>query len=205
MAQTQTQSSGNGKGSKLAFKPTVSSPDTRANIPVGKWIDSIMPRGRFKVTATKGEEPMLNIPIKLGRADDDANESYQGAEETLRIVFYSDTAGEKTRAANMSKLRLRGLCEAVGVDYDGVYPASITSEDDLNDLISALENKKIPEMWTTHREGKMPSGETTLNVDLHFREPGAGLMKAGGAGGAGEDEEEDDTPARGKAKKAARR
>ena len=187
----QAQTSGNGKGGKLAFKPTVSTAETRATIPAGKWHDSVMPRGRFKVTATKGEEPMLNIPIKLGRADDDANESYQGAEETLRIVFYSDAAGDKTRAANMSKLRLRGLCEAVGVDYDEVYPTSITSEDDLNDLISALENKKIPEMWTTHREGKMPSGEATLNVDLHFREPGSGLAK----GSASDDEDEDDKPA----------
>jgi hypothetical protein len=188
---TQTASSSKGK---LHFKPTESTANVRPNIPAGKWIDSTMPRGQFKVTATKSEEPMLNIPIKLGRADDDANVSYQGATEILRIVFYSDEAGDKTRAANMSKLRLRALCEAVDVDYDAVYPASIKSEDDLGDLVRALEGKKIPELWTTHRTSTMPSGEETTNVDIGFREPGAGAIRREDA------EEEDERPARGKGK-----
>jgi len=196
MANGSAQTSSSSKGGKVSFKPVHSTPDIRPTIPTDHWHDNVMPRGRFKVTATKNEEPMLTIPIRLGTPDNDEHESYKGAEEALRIVFYADAAGDKTRSANMSKLRLRGLCEAVGVDYDEVYPASIESEEDLHDLISALENKKIPDVWTTHRVSKMPNGEETINVDIHFKEPGSGF-----AGSAKSDEEEE-KPA---AKKAKRR
>lgn len=193
---TQTQSG----GGRLTFKKTEGSGTVRPNLPADHWTDCLIPRGGLKVTATKNSEPMLNIRIKLGTPDNDENASFKGAEETLRIVFYSDSDGEKVRAANMSRVRLRGLCEAIDVDYDEVYPATIESEDDFNDLIQALENKKVPEMWTTHREGRMPSGEMTVNIDLHFKEPGAGLATA-----KADDEDEDDTPAKKPAKKASRR
>jgi hypothetical protein len=198
MASNGTQTHG---GGKLSFKPTHSEGGgVRPTLPADHWVDCLIPRGGLKVTATKNNEPMLNIRIKLGTPDNDENATFKGAEETLRIVFYDDKDGEKVRAANMSRLRLRSLCESIEVDYDEVYPASIETEDDLADLISALENKKIPEMWTTHREGKMPSGETTVNIDLHFKEPGQGLATAKADG-----DDEDEAPAKKPAKKTGRR
>lgn len=177
MANGTAQQSSSSKGGKLHFKHVKSTPDTRPTIPADKWHDSTMPRGRFKVTETKNQDPMLTIPIKLGRPENDEHESYTGAEENLRVIFYGDDAGDKTRLANMNKLSLRALCEAVEVDYDEVYPASIETEDDFEPLISALEGKKIPELWTTHRVGKMQSGEEIINIDIRFKEPGSGFAK----------------------------
>jgi hypothetical protein len=202
MASNGTQTSSG--GGKLKFKPTKGSGAPLPTVPTGKWIDSTMPRGRFKVQATKekpgggGNQPMLLIPIKLGKADDDANESYQGAEEVMRVIFYSDDDGANAKASNINRQRLRALCEAVDVDYDEVYPASIESEDDLHDLISKLEGKRIPELWTRTRESEMPSGEKTVNVDFYFTEARGGLAKA--------DDGEDEAPARStKAKGKGRR
>ena len=203
MASNGTQTSGG--GGKLKFKPTKGAGAPLPTIPTGKWNDSVMPRGRFKVQATKekpgggGNHPMLLIPIKLGTADDDANESYQGAEEVMRVIFYSDDDGANAKASNINRSRLRALCEAVDVDYDEVYPNEINSEDDLDELIHSLEGKKIPELWTRVREGQMPSGEVTMNVDFYFKEAGSGLAKA--------DADDDDAPpARGgKAKKSSKR
>jgi hypothetical protein len=202
MAANSAQTSSGG-GGKLKFKPTKGSSAQLPTIPSGKWIDSLMPRGRFKVQATKekpgggGNNPMLLIPIKLGKADDDANESYQGAEEVMRVIFYSDDDGANAKASNINRQRLRSLCEAVEVDYDEVYPTSIEDESDLHDLISHLEGKKIPELWTRTRESEMPSGEKTVNVDFYFTEARGGLAKA--------DEDEDETPTRGSKAKGKKR
>ena len=171
-------------GAKAAFRPTKSTSNIRQTTPTGKWLESAMPRERFRVTATRGNEPMLLIPIKLGRADDEANLSYEGAEETVRIVFYDDDDVGKVRASNINRFRLRALCEAADVDYDKTYPTWIEDEDDLGELIDALGDKKIPELWTTHRTSTMPSGEETVIVDVRFRQPGADTMAhAGNVGG----------------------
>ena len=192
---TQTQTPA--KGGKLQFKPGQSAGAPRPTIPEGKWLDSLMPRGKFKVTATKNGEPMVSIPVKLGRADNPDNESYQGAEDVIRVVFYSDEDATKIKAANFAQGRLRAICEAADVDYDTVYPKSWASEDDFDDLIHALEGKKLPELWTYVKEDTMPSGEKRTNTEFSFREPGSGLMK-------GNTEDEDEAP-KGKGGKTAKR
>lgn len=188
-------------GKQLKYKPTKSKGGIRPSIPPGKWLDSTMPREKFRADQTKNGEPMLVIPIKLGRADDDApegNASYKGAEESLRIVFYDDDAGDKTRAANFMRTTLRALCDAVDVNYDDVYPEEINSPEDFDPLIKALGGKEIPELWTTNREATMASGEKTINVDIRFTEPRQ-------AASSSSEEEDDEHEGRRPAKKSSKR
>lgn len=203
MASTQTSNGGGKK--KLSFRPTKSTGDTRPDVPADKWSDNVMPRGSFKIQATKtkpdgtGNQPRLQIPIKLGTPDNDENESFKGAVQYASVIFYGDDAGDMTRVANMNKNFLKNVCEAAGVDYDEVYPTSIESEDDLQDLIRALEGKRLPEVWTTHRVSTMENGEEIINIDFRFKAPGAGLAKS-----RNDEGEEEEAPKKG-SKKTSRR
>lgn len=151
--------------------------------PVGEWVVSI-PRGKCKVQPTKEDHfPMLIVPIRLDKTEEEGEEFEKalGSELSTMIVFFDDT---KPRAARMSKLRLRQLCEAADVDLD-IIPKKLTDPDnDLEPLIRALEGKKFP-AWTKHSVRK-DTGETV--TDLLFQKPG-GLSKT-----AETDEEEDETP-----------
>ncbi len=167
--------------------------------PVGEWGVSI-PRGKCKIQPTKEDHyPMLIVPVRLDKTEEE-DESFQkalGTELSTMIVFFGD---EKARAAKMSKLRLRQLCEAADIDLDVIPKVLKDPENDLEPLVRALEGKKFT-AWTKHSIRK-DTGETV--TDLLFQNPKAALASAGG----GDDEEEDDdTPApRGgrPAKKSAR-
>jgi hypothetical protein len=192
-------------GKKLTYKPTKGSGDLRPSLPAGHWLDSeIAPASKFVPGQTKAGDPMLTFPIKMGKPGDDMpeeNESFKGAEHTFRIIIYSDD-DKRTGAVNFARRNFRSICEAVGADYDEVYPKQMKSSDDWEPVIEALAGKTIENLWSTVQERKMDSGEKVLNVDLRFTEPAATASSSGDA----EEEEEPEAPARGKAaKKSSRR
>jgi hypothetical protein len=168
---------------KVKFDVNEIAPDA----PSGEWTVSI-PRGKCKVQPTKEDRfPMLIVPIRLEGTEEESEECQKalGAELSSMIVFFDDT---KARAARMSKLRLRQLCEAADVDLD-VVPKTIESEDDLEPLIRALEGKKFT-AWTRLTTRK-DTGEVTTEVV--FQNPSKPLA----AKGDDEEEDEDETPRRG--------
>jgi hypothetical protein len=198
MPQTSTSN-----GKKLTYKPTKGSGDLRPGLPAGQWIDSeIAPASKFTPGQTKAGDPMLTFPIKMGKPHEDSpdeNTSFKGAEHQFRIIIYSDD-DKRTGAVNFARRNFRALCEAIGVDYDEVYPKQMKSSDDWEPVIDALSGKTIENLWSTVNERQMDSGEKVLNVDLRFTAP----PESSGSSGGSDDEEE--TPARGKAaKKSSRR
>jgi hypothetical protein len=191
-------------GKKLTYKPTKGSGDLRPGLPAGQWIDSeIAPAAKFTPGQTKAGDPMLTFPIKMGKPHEDSpdeNSSFKGAEHTFRIIIYSDD-DKRTGAVNFARRNFRALCEAVGADYDEVYPKQMKTSDDWEPIIEALAGKTIENLWSTVNERQMDSGEKVLNVDLRFTAP---PETSGGGGGSSDDE--DEAPARGKAaKKGSRR
>ena len=164
--------------------------------PVGEWVVSI-PRGKCKVQPTKEDHfPMLIVPCRLDKTEEEGEtfEKALGSELSTMIVFFDDS---KPRAARMSKLRLRQLCEAADVDLDVIPKKLKNPEADLEPLIRALEGKKFP-AWTKHSIRK-DTGETT--TELLFQKPG-GLSTT-----ADTDEDEEEDAPRGKtgAKKTGKR
>lgn len=196
MASTNSATQGQRMDYKqVDFDVTEIAPDA----PAGEW-EATIPRGKCKVQPTKEDHyPMLIVSIRLDKTEEDGEEHEKalGAELSVMIVFFGN---EKARAARMSKLRLRQLCEAADVDLD-VIPKSLKDpENDLEPLIRAIEGKKI-KVWTKLTTRK-DTGETVTDVLL--ANPKAALTTKGD-----DDEDEDDAPAKPAAKggkgKAARR
>lgn len=182
MASNGTQT----HGKKMEYKQ-VSNFDVNEiapDAPAGEWGVSI-PRGKCKVQPTKEEHyPMLIVPVRLDKTEEEGEEFTKalGSELSAMIVFFGD---EKPRAARMSKLRLRQLCEAAEVDLD-VIPKKLTDpENDLEPLIRALEGKKF-KAWTKLQTRK-DTGEVV--TDLLFQNPNAPIK------GDTEEEEEEERPA----------
>jgi hypothetical protein len=153
--------------------------------PAGEWGVSIPP-GKCKVQPTKEDKyPMLMVAVRLDKTEEDGEEFEKalGTVLTAMIVFFDDA---KPRAARMSKLRLRQLCEAADVDLD-VIPKKLTDpENDLEPLIKALERKKFT-AWTRHTTRK-DTGEVV--TDLVFQNPNAPMKVAGD-----EEDEPEERPA----------
>jgi hypothetical protein len=186
VAQPNTNSKGKGRMEfkKVDFDVHEIAPDA----PKGEW-DVSIPRGKCKVLPTKEEHyPMLIVPIRLDKTDEEGEtfEKALGTELSVMIVFFGN---EKARGARMAKLKLTQLCEAADVDLD-VVPKSISSGEDIADLVNALEGKKF-KAWTTHRT-RSDTGETL--VDVHFKKPGGLSAKGITAEDDEEDEEEEDKP-----------
>ncbi len=180
MAQTQTNQK-KMEYKKVSFDVNEIAPDA----PAGEWRVSI-PRGKCKVQPTKEDHyPMLIVPIRLDSTEED-EEVYTKAlatELSVMIVFFGD---EKARAAKMSKLRLRQLCEATDVDLDLVPKVLEDPEADLEPLIRALEGSKFT-AWTVLTTRK-DTGEVTTEV--RFQDPKGTLKAAGGD----DDDDDDDEP-----------
>jgi hypothetical protein len=183
--QTQNNAKQKMEYRKVKFDVNEIAPDA----PAGEWAVSI-PRGKCKVQPTKEDRyPMLIVPIRLEGTEEES-ETYTkalGAELSSMIVFFGD---EKARAARMSKLRLRQLCEAADVDLDVIPKDLEDPEADLEPLIRALEGKKFT-AWTRLTTWK-DTGEVT--TELIFQNPNKTLAAAGGDD---DDEDDDDKPQRG--------
>lgn len=165
---------------RVSFDVNEIAPDA----PAGEWGASI-PRGKCKVQPTKEDRyPMLIVPIRLDSSEEEGEEFQKalGAELSSMIVFFGD---EKARAARLSKLRLRQLCEAVDVDLDLVPKDLDDPENDLDPLIRALEGKKLT-VWTMLQTRK-DTGEVTTEV--RFQNPAKPLAAA-----KDEDDDDDDAP-----------
>lgn len=179
---------------KVKFDVNEIAPDA----PAGEWRVSI-PRGKCKVQPTKEDHyPMLIVPIRIDGTEEDGEEYTKaiGAELSTMIVFFGD---EKARAARMSKIRLRQLCEAADVDLD-VLPNDLEDpENDLEPLIRALEGKKFT-CWTRLTTRK-DTGEVT--TEIVFVNPNKPIAAKNDDDDEREhDEDEDDAPrkpARGRA------
>lgn len=190
MAQTQTNQK-KMEYKKVSFDVNEIAPDA----PAGEWRVSI-PRGKCKVQPTKDDHyPMLIVPIRLDSTDED-EEVFTKAlatELSVMIVFFGD---EKARAARMSKLRLRQLCEAADVDLDIVPKELDDPENDLEPLIRALEGSKFT-AWTVLNTRK-DTGEVVTEV--RFQDPKGTLKAAGDDDDEDEDEPKSERQPRGKAK-----
>lgn len=187
-ANTQRQSSSEKKMQyrKVSFDVHEIAPDA----PEGEWQVSI-PRGKCKVQPTKEDHyPMLIVPVRLDGTEEDGEEFEKalGVELSSMIVFFGD---EKARAARLSKLRLRQLCEAADVDLDVIPKELEDPENDLEPLIRALEGKKFT-AWTVLRTRK-DTGEVVS--ELSFQNPNKPLT-SNDADDEDDDEEEDDRPSR---------
>ena len=196
MASTNSATQGKRMDYKqVEFDVTEIAPDA----PAGEW-EATIPRGECKVQPTKEDHyPMLIVPIRLDKTEEEGDEFEKalGAKLSVMIVFFGN---EKARAARMSKLRLRQLCETADIDLDLIPKSLKDPENDLEPLIRALEGKKI-KVWTKLTTRK-DTGEITTEVLL--ANPKAALTTKGD-----DDEDEDDAPAKPAAKggkgKSARR
>jgi hypothetical protein len=202
MASTQTEK--NGK-KRMDYKPVDFDIDQIApDAPAGEWGMSI-PRGQCKVQPTKEDHfPMVVVPIRLDKTDEDADE-FQKALGTVLSVFLV-FGGKNPRGERMNKLRIRQLCELLDVDLDVIPKRIEDPENDLEPFIRAIEGKKFTG-WTQLNE-RRDTGETVTEV--RFTEPGKLLGKKGDDDSeeddtVDDDEDEDEKPAakKGAAKKAA--
>lgn len=123
------------------FKATEIPPDA----PKGQWV------GAFQVvkkslTKDKGDGmrfPMLTLGITLESAEEPENESYAGVRLNDWLIFYPNGHKNQKRA----KERIAAVGEALGFDPDAVIPADITSFDDLQPLVDAIDGQKAA-VWT---------------------------------------------------------
>jgi hypothetical protein len=188
---TATQQEG-----KLRFKPRKTSTEQIPDAPEGEW-EALIPKGKCKFTVTQNGDPRIIIPFKLVKAEDEKNETYQNSEVNLQVIIFDDEDNEKRRAANMSKGRLRALCEACDIVFGDVYPSEVSTEHDFDKLFAAVEGKKV-QVWTVHTTYTNQSNETVQQTEIRFKEPGAGLVTKGV-------EADDDDGRPGKAKRTKRR
>lgn len=206
MASPSRSTARSGQDKKMQYKPVSFDVNEIApDAPAGEWKVSI-PRGKCKVQPTKEDHyPMLIVPVRLD-ATEEEDEVFQkalGTELSSMIVFFGD---EKARAARMTKIRLRQLCEAADVDLDVIPKKLNDPPNDLEPLIKALEGSKFT-AWTRLTVRK-DTGETV--TELVFQNPDKALS----AGNPDDDDDENDSgggddddapPARAGKKKVAKR
>ena len=181
--------------SRIKFKPRTTTHEIQPDAPEGEWQARIL-KGKSKALVTQKGDPRLIMQLKLEKAEDEKNEKFQGAEVSFSVIFFDDDDPERKRACNLMKGRLRGLCEAVDVEYADVYPTDI--RDDHPDkvfgfrkLFDALEGKTL-HLWTRHNRRAQESGEEVVDTEIAFRAPGAGLVTKAVEGG------DEDRPGRNK-------
>jgi len=166
---------------EVKFDVTQITPDA----PAGEWEVSI-PRGKCKIQGTKEDNlPMIIVPIRLDKTEEEGEEFQKalGAVISTFLVF----GGKNSVAERMSKVRIRQLCEAAGIDLDEV-PKVIRSADDLAGFVNLLEGKRFT-AWTRLTERK-DTGETV--TDLMFTPPKGTPISNRDE----EEEEEEERPAR---------
>jgi hypothetical protein len=187
-----TMANGTQQEKKIQFKARKTATQFQPDAPEGEW-EAIIPKGKCKVTVTaleKGGDPVLTIPFKLDKAEDEKNVSFQGSIINQRCTFYAADDGDHRTASNINLQWMREFIDHCELDFDKVYPAEVKSEDDFLPLIRAIEGKQLT-IWTTHRKASAGSGEARVYVDIRFSKPGAGLVTRAAND---DDEEEDERP-----------
>jgi hypothetical protein len=188
---------------RMKFKPRTSSLENHPDAPEGGW-EFTIPKGKCKVSTTQKGDPQVAIPHKLVKAMDEHNESFQGAEVMQRYIAFDETTAEGKKNSNMQKDRLRQLCAAVDLEFADVFPTEIDEKHPdgsygFRKLIAALEGV-TGQCWTVHRSSMRDSGEVTVNTNVVYREPGAGLVTRSEDTG-----DDDERPGKKASKKGSRR
>jgi hypothetical protein len=134
------------------------------DLPAGEW------DGTIEVKASKTSKdsyPMLIIELTTTQAYGDGGENYVGARATEFCTFFPETH----KASKMSKLRVKALCEAAGLDLPDTSSLAEGSFSSLEPFVDALESNQI-HFWTT-TEADKKTGE--VRTRIHFTQPGAKL------------------------------
>jgi hypothetical protein len=187
---------------RLAFTPVefdASKLDPEA--PTGKWTASCKVKTHV---SQEHKKPMLIVEWKLEGTEESDHETFLGKKVTDFVGF--PATGSK--GANFAKIHLRQLCEAIEFPLENVPSGTLSSWDDLDPLVEALDGREIT-IWTTTKEEE--SGESRTRVSYVEPRGFAAAMSSD------DDEEEEAAPppkkaaaAKGKpapaaAKKTARR
>src|ERR1700732_840010 len=145
--------------------------------PEGEWVARI---GEVKIQPTaKGNFPMLIVEWSLEGTDEDEHQSFIGATIPDFVVFFPPNH----KGARMGKLRMRALCEKVGIDFDMV-PTKIANKSDLEEFVNALKDTDKVTVWT--RVSKDSNNEDRTSIVY---------SKPGVVSAASDDEDEDEKPA----------
>ncbi len=121
--------------------------------PAGQWVGlfSVVKKSlaKDKQNGDVPSFPMLTLKVKLESAEDADNESYVGAELNEWLIIYPN--GHKNQ--RQAKEKMEAVAAALGFATKDVIPRSITSLDDLNDLVAAIDGQRAA-VWTWIKEDK---------------------------------------------------
>jgi hypothetical protein len=166
--------------------------------PAGAWQAS----ATTKISKTsKDSFPMIIVDWELESAYDDENEQFVGARVSDFLVFFP----EGHKASKMGKIRIRAVCDKLGITRS-LIPMHIATSDDLTEFCAAIDGQKT-DIWTTIETTKdKQSGEMVTRTAVKLKAPGstASALPALNTGADDEDdsaseeetdeEEEDETP-----------
>lgn len=133
--------------------------------PAGAWQAVAM----SKVSKTsKDSFPMLIVDWELESAYEDENESFIGTRVSDFLVFFP----EGHKASKMGKIRIRGLCDKLGIARS-LIPTHIATSDDLAEFQAAIDGQKA-DIWTVIEKSKdKQSGEEMIRTAVKYKAPGS--------------------------------
>jgi hypothetical protein len=152
--------------------------------PAGAWQAVAM----TKIAKTsKDSFPMLIVDWELESAYEDENEQFIGARVSDFLVFFP----EGHKASKMGKIRIRGLCDKLGIARS-LIPTHIATSDDLAEFQAAIDGQKT-DIWTAIEKSKdKQSGEEMTRTVVKYRAPGAQAAALPSLAADAEDEDEID-------------
>lgn len=155
--------------------------------PAGAWQAS----ATTKISKTsKDSFPMIIVDWELESAYDDENEQFVGARVSDFLVFFP----EGHKASKMGKIRIRGLCDKLGISRS-LIPTHIATSDDLTEFCAAIDGQKA-DIWTAVKTEKdKQSGEMVTRTSVLMKAPGAtaAALPALAADADDADDEEEET------------
>lgn len=159
--------------------------EMEAEVPEGEWEATCKIK---KHVSKEARLPMIIVEWKLENTDNEALQTHLG--KTIGDFVGFPSAGAK--GGNFRKIHLRQLCEATGIDLDLVPKGNLSSWDDIEPFIEALDGSKAI-IYTTVKEEA--TGEKRVNIK--YAKPAS----FGAASAVSEDDEEE-VPAKKTAAKA---
>lgn len=142
--------------------------------PAGEWQATVV-RGKSRVSPTKNGDPMITFQVRLDKAEDEANESFEGTQLPLRVILVDDAdGGTPAFAKRRTKMLLRELSAQCSFDLD-IVPNELGDtqaevESALKPFINAVEGSGL-NIWTTLSDDRQDP--TIKRVDVHLSRPGS--------------------------------